>query len=68
MTKERAREILKTSGVFGDFKMTKKENDYVRKIWLEHPNGDMSIYATLLLIAFGYKRALMHIDDELNFR
>tara|TARA_Y100001973_G_scaffold74857_1_gene109328 strand:- start:74 stop:220 length:147 start_codon:yes stop_codon:yes gene_type:complete len=48
--------------------MTKKENDYVRKIWLEHPNGDMSIYSTLLLIAFGYKRALMHIHDELNFR
>ncbi|MAR67366.1 MAG: hypothetical protein CL833_08975 [Crocinitomicaceae bacterium] len=68
MNKERAREILKKAGVFGKYEMTKKENDYVRKIWLEHPNGNMSIYSTLLMIAYGYKRALIHIDDEINWR
>ncbi len=68
MTKERAREILKKSGVFGNFKIDKNEEAYVRQIWLDHPNGNMSIYSTLLMIAYGYKRALIHIDDDLNWR
>ena len=64
MTPERAKEILKTKSIFSDLKMTPLEEEKVRKIWLEHPNGEMSIYSTLLMIAYGYNRALHHIHCE----
>ena len=64
---EKAKKLLKTVK-FGDIKMTEKDENQIRKIWLAHPNGNMSIYSTLLMVAYGYGRALMHISDELNWR
>ena len=39
---EKAKKLLKTMK-FGDIKMTEKDENQIRKIWLAHPNGNMSI-------------------------
>lgn len=46
--------------------MSPSEDDYISKIWREHPNGEMSIHTTLLMIAFGYDRALKEIEWQIN--
>jgi hypothetical protein len=65
MTPERAKQILSTSR-YGEFKMLPSEDEYINKVWREHPNGDMSIHTTLVMIAYGYDRALKEIEWQTN--
>lgn len=66
ITADRAKQIIAGSQ-YGELKMSPNEDSYVRKIWREHPNGEMSIYTTLLMIGYGYQRALYEINAELNW-
>ena len=61
MKPDRAKQILAASK-YGELQMSPSEGDYINKIWREHPNGNMSIYTTLVMIAFGYDRALKEIE------
>jgi len=65
VTPDRAKQILK-SWRYGELHMSPSEDDYISKIWREHPNGEMSIHTTLLMIAFGYDRALKEIEWQIN--
>ena len=65
MTPERAKQILKSSR-YGELQMSPREDNYIHKIWKEHPNGDMSIHTTLVMIAYGYDRALKEIEWQTN--
>tara|TARA_R100001509_G_scaffold161673_1_gene131438 strand:+ start:273 stop:476 length:204 start_codon:yes stop_codon:yes gene_type:complete len=65
MTPERAKQILAQSK-YAELQMSPSEGDYINKIWREHPNGDMSIYTTLVMIAFGYDRALKEIQWQME--
>ena len=65
MTPDRAKQILAASR-YGELHMSPSEDNYIHKIWKEHPNGDMSIHTTLVMIAYGYDRALKEIEWQTN--
>ena len=65
MTPDRAKQILAASR-YGELQMSPSEDNYIHKIWKEHPNGDMSIHTTLVMIAYGYDRALKEIEWQTN--